>query len=739
MVVTDGPVDPRSRLFVGRAEELKTLETWLANIDCVGAVMGARQTGKTSLLFKLRHRLQRKYAFAFIDLQSVEGADIAECFTFIAAELRDQLADYCSRSLLLPGDAREFLTFLRDLSKDASAVRIILILDEVGALPPKTAMKLASTIRALFTNRLIKPEFARYVVLLAGATDMLDLTAGRNSPLRNVTESIYLKDLSVSETEQLLAKVLGRARLKLSPEITDSLHGWTGGHPYWTQLLAGVLEHPSQELSDARLTSIVEGLLPTEDKNLPHVFKSLEGDLPLWNMVESLLDGTSIAFSRANPAVARLELIGLVKNQNGHCAIRNKIYSEAIRRQHTKPRRYNPSDLRKLSQAFGAATGRRDLLKVAAEELRRLLQNRNVMVFDRTPDHLHYSPIASAGIAPEGSTRAKFPSGSPLTGLLESAFEPALAALSESDQILFQELRSAFVVPLRHKEQCVGFFSLGRKLSNEPYDQHDVEFVAAVAEQAVASLERLRLSDIERDAEQARAIQEALLPKSMPKIDGVQIAAGWRPARIVAGDYYDLLELPDDKLALCIGDVVGKGMPAALMMANLQAAVKALASGVPAPQMLCQELNRRMAGNISLGKFITFFYGVLDIRARRFVYTNAGHNPPILVRADGQTRRLHEGGALLGVLPDWCYQQEEIDLADGDRLLLFTDGASEAQNGDGEEFSEERLVQLMTQHRDLDATSLERKVFESVALFSGGNFHDDVTTVVLALGASAVD
>ena len=161
MVITDGPVDPESRFFVGRTDELKTLQSWLSSTSCVGAVMGARQTGKTSLLLKLRHALRRKYAFAFVDLQSIEGADVRECFSFIAAEMRAQLPGSTARDLSLPSNGSEFLAFVRELSGATTAVRAILILDELGALPPDTAMKLASAIRALFTNRLIKPEFAK--------------------------------------------------------------------------------------------------------------------------------------------------------------------------------------------------------------------------------------------------------------------------------------------------------------------------------------------------------------------------------------------------------------------------------------------------------------------------------------------------------------------------------------------------------------------------------------------------
>ena len=148
-------------------------------------------------------------------------------------------------------------------------------------------------------------------------------------------------------------------------------------------------------------------------------------------------------------------------------------------------------------------------------------------------------------------------------------------------------------------------------------------------------------------------------------------------------------------MALCIGDVVGKGMPAALLMANLQAAVKVLASSFTKPEVLCEQLNRLTLNNIDQGKFITFFYGLVDTEALRLTYVNAGHNPPIMLRRDNTVLRLDEGGAVLGVFPSPKYLQGQVDLAPGGRLLLFTDGITEAEDSGGNQFGEDRLIQLL--------------------------------------------
>jgi len=334
MFMTHGPLDPASSLFVGREAELERMGTWLAHANCVGAVLGARQTGKTSLLFKLRHIFQNKYAFAYVDLETIEGASVEECFNYIAEEMVDQLTRVIAETnTSLPSDSRKFLRFLRELSKRTKVVRIAVILDEVGALPLATAIKLAHTIRAIFTNRRVKQEYARYVFILAGATDMLRLTTGRNSPLRNVTESIYLGDLSLSETRQVLVEGFRDRGIDLPLAVGDRLYAWTNGHPYWTQRIAAALIDETSKLTEESVDGVVEQLLQVEDRNLPHVFRALDnGDPQLWATLKLILEGITVPFSRTDATIAELELIGAIKNERGQCVIRNRVYQEAMRR-----------------------------------------------------------------------------------------------------------------------------------------------------------------------------------------------------------------------------------------------------------------------------------------------------------------------------------------------------------------------------------------------------------------------
>jgi len=252
------------------------------------------------------------------------------------------------------------------------------------------------------------------------------------------------------------------------------------------------------------------------------------------------------------------------------------------------------------------------------------------------------------------------------------------------------------------------------------------------AEEARAREEALiHQQEQERDIAEAKAIQEKLLPREIPQMPGYEIASAWQSARLVGGDYFDILPLDEKSLGICIADVAGKGMPAALLMSNLQAAVRGLSSLSVAPNVLCSRLNSIVYRNTDSDRFITFFYAQLDGPTRRLAYVNAGHNAPFVVRSDGSHERLQEGGTVLGVFASRDYEMGSAQLFPGDRVVLFTDGVTEACNPAGEEFGETRLLRLLEDHRTSSADELQAKILAVVAQFSGGRWRDDATLLVL--------
>jgi Stage II sporulation protein E (SpoIIE) len=201
--------------------------------------------------------------------------------------------------------------------------------------------------------------------------------------------------------------------------------------------------------------------------------------------------------------------------------------------------------------------------------------------------------------------------------------------------------------------------------------------------------------------------------------------------REVAGRELQEQEL-ETKLGICIADVVGKGVSAALLMANVQATVRAYASEQAAPPWLCRRVNEILCSNLADDKFVTLFYGILDAEARTLRYTTAGHLPPLLVRRDGTHDTLREGGAVLGVFRDWDYQEGRIALSPGDRIYLFTDGITEATGANGEEFGETGVLQVAIRESACSAGEIRERLLGEVRQFCDCQFHDDATLLLIA-------
>ena len=235
----------------------------------------------------------------------------------------------------------------------------------------------------------------------------------------------------------------------------------------------------------------------------------------------------------------------------------------------------------------------------------------------------------------------------------------------------------------------------------------------------------------EEELREAREIQNRLLPKELPKLPDYEIAAMTRPARCVGGDYYDVVRISERETVISIADVSGKGLPAALLMSNLQAALKPLLWQKLPPRELCHRLNRTLCDITPLGKFVSFFCGVLDSQENRLVYSNAGHNPPIVVRGRDTAIELNAAGAVLGQFPDWVYEQSEIRLQSGDALLLFTDGLIDAWNEKEESFGEERLVRTAQERPGIPAAQLMESLLDAASKHCGGHFQDDASVVIV--------
>lgn len=388
-----------------------------------------------------------------------------------------------------------------------------------------------------------------------------------------------------------------------------------------------------------------------------------------------------------------------------------------------------PQALRTLAGDTLKATDSFAFLFLATETIQQALQNRSVVIFTRRGEDL----VATAKIGVPDTLLGSLRFPAEAADLIDRPLDPRRKAMPESVANAFKRVDAALVIPIRSKGLTHGVIALGSKLSDREFDLEDIEFLSSAADQIAIALDRIRLQTEEVDFEQARRMQQALLPSSLPRVDGLDISGMWEPARAVGGDYYDVLLLAPTQIAVCIGDVAGKGMPAALLMSALQAAVRASAEENISPHELCERVRRVVVPSLG-GRFVSFFFCTIDTQQRRIRFCNAGHNPPILVRADGSVVRLAAGGPVLSRLTSSTrYEEGEQELRAGDRVVLFTDGVSEARDAGENDFGEPRLEELASTHRNLGARDLVARIVEEVSSFTGGRTEDDVTLVAVAV------
>ncbi|MBS1827692.1 MAG: SpoIIE family protein phosphatase [Acidobacteria bacterium] len=311
----------------------------------------------------------------------------------------------------------------------------------------------------------------------------------------------------------------------------------------------------------------------------------------------------------------------------------------------------------------------------------------------------------------------------------------------ERDSLL--RLAPRLLLPLSAKAGMLGFLSLGPKLSEEPYSPSDMRLLKSVAVQTGLAIENSKLTEamaremaereqLNKEMAIARDVQRRLFPQKFPSVQGVTYAGGCIPAQSVGGDYYDFLELKEGLFAFAVGDVSGKGMPAALLMSALQASVRGQAlNGIIDLAVFSANVNQLLYDMSPRSHFATLFYAIFEPASRRLLYANCGHNPPILLRSSGGTLALNPTGPGVGLSMRSTYRHAETTLQAGDILLAFTDGITEAMNPQNEEFGEVRLQDALSEARTLAPEAILQHIVTTVEQFSAGApQHDDMTAVV---------
>ena len=304
--------------------------------------------------------------------------------------------------------------------------------------------------------------------------------------------------------------------------------------------------------------------------------------------------------------------------------------------------------------------------------------------------------------------------------------------------IVEQKVHTMMAVPLQTKDRIIGLIYVDSPFVLREFTRDDLNLLTVMANIAGIRIENARLTEIEeverimkRDLTQAAEIQQNTLPSKPPQVSGTDLAGYNAPCRTVGGDYYDFFSFSDGRVAMALGDVSGKGMPASLMAMALHARVQVLAEEPGELGGFMSRLNKATCAKCPSNRFITFFFCVLDTRTGELAFANAGHNPPILVRASGEVQMLEGGGPVLGILPIAPYRQQHTRLDSGDMLVLYSDGVTEATNINYDEYDEERFTQVLQANREKPAAEIVQAVTKSLAEFAAGAPQaDDITLVV---------
>jgi len=316
-------------------------------------------------------------------------------------------------------------------------------------------------------------------------------------------------------------------------------------------------------------------------------------------------------------------------------------------------------------------------------------------------------------------------------------------AFSKQESIVLSRVRSMMAVPLQTGDRVIGIIYIDNGVILRPFSQDDLDLLTVMANVAAIRIENARLAEVEQsekimeaDLSQASEIQRSLLPTEPPAYDGWELAGLNLPCRTVGGDYFDFIPYQDGRLAVVVGDVSGKGLPAALLMSSLQARVQMLRETNPSPGRAVSTLNRSLTERCPLGKFITFFYALLDPATGALEYSNAGHNYPLLLRANGSVEILTGNGLVMGLFSAVHYDVKKTKLGPGDMLVLYSDGVTEAADSADVEFGEKGLAEFLVQCAHLRCEDIVNELVEHMRKWRGTtSFADDFTVVLVRRAA----
>jgi len=382
-----------------------------------------------------------------------------------------------------------------------------------------------------------------------------------------------------------------------------------------------------------------------------------------------------------------------------------------------------------------------EVLELILDSLKRLVKYDAAAIFLIDKEKREVGEIKTRGFDPAIEPDLILKLGQGLVGWVAVNRQPVIVPDVEKDPRYIEarhETKSEIVAPIITDQRTIGVFNLESDRVNT-YDSEDLNLLTAFASHCAVAIERTRLHEeilikkkLEEELLIARKIQESFLPPKDPVLTGLDISGINIPSEQVGGDYYDFIPIIEDQIGIVIGDVSGKGIPAALIMASFRASLKAEIRNNYAIGTIFFKVNNLLYESIERENYVTAVYGVLNIKNRVFTFSNAGHNPPILRRKEGTIEYLTEGGVALGILQNHDYKEMVLGLNPGDLILFYTDGVTEDKNKAGEEFGTKRLEEILLENYALKARQIQDKIYQEIKDFTENKpGQDDFTMIVI--------
>lgn len=569
----------------------------------------------------------------------------------------------------------------------------------------------------------------------------IDATLGRK-----VNELISINELltTLNETpgldarlDILLLTVLGQYGCLRGGIYIKGSDGWR------LQASKGVRNEPIEPCKLPMALDDASDLGLMREENAPEGFKPLFGDDAFRIGIPILDDGSLVGLLCLGKsmlpaeAASQKEVLLHIISDFGGVIIGSSLYHDDLEEANRQMQRqlFALNTLYEITGAFARCYEDEDIFQILANNLmgQFFISRCAVLIYDPTPRIIFRKGLKAEGFIEQGGACKPLESWQPQVLDLEQIdCEPLRTFMAKN--------RLQYLLPISSENRNRGLLLLGSRMDRKELSDPDRDFITSLCEQSAVAMENVRLQKemlekkrMEKELQLARDIQQKLLPKNVPNIEGYELSAEMRPYYQVGGDFYDFIQTEDGCLAICLADVSGKSLPASMIMSTAQASLRALNSfaGLE-PCDVITRLNRHLYQSTASNKFITMFYAMLDPKTHTLTYINCGHNHPIMVCNEGNVSYLGLGGMVLGMFPGAQYKVGEVKFNPGSELLIYTDGLSEVNSPTDEEYGDDRLVENFIKHRGCGTLEEEKEaIVKEVMDFSKNQMVDDLTVLMI--------